>query len=526
MKKIFFVILMVPAIVMSNPVVSQLESVKVFMQGAQISRKAQAQIPSGIHEIVISNLPVQIDPNSIQMRATGDFTILSVSHRINHLESPQVSGELRMLQDSLEYYKNQIEIKQGQLKVYEEEESMLLANKSVGGSETGVKVIDLRAMADFFRSRLGEIKQLQITTRRDIQQLQERHNRVKNQIGQIASRQNAPVGQIVVTTSAQRAVRGNFEFSFVSPQAGWHAVYDIRSEDINKPASLVMKANVYQDTGDDWNNIQLVLSTGSPLSGGQKPDLNTWFLRFVQPVPPPAPKRMMESRSREPMVEIMFDAEFLEEAQMVMVHHAETQTTREYHIQTPYNVPTGNRHQLVEVQKFDVPSVYEYYSVPKISNDVFLIGKLTGWEENLTLPGEANLFFEGTYVGKTYIDPSVTKDTIEISLGQDRGIVVERKRMIDFSRKGILGRRVTETVAWEISARNNKRQPITLNIQDQVPVSTDADIQVVVEERSGAIFNEATGVMNWKVSLAPSETTKKNLRYTVRYPSDKQVRLE
>jgi uncharacterized protein (TIGR02231 family) len=530
MKKLSIIVALcfVPFAGITNPVTSKLEEVRIFLQGAQIYRTAQAQVPAGTHEIIITGLPVQIDPNSIQLRGQGEYTILSVSHRVNYLESPQVSRELSTLRDSLEYYRNQLELKQATLKVYEEEESLILTNKSIGGSEAGVKVADLRAVSDFFRSRLAEVKQLQIATRQEVQKLQERHNRIRNQIGQISAKQNQAVGQIVVTTSSQRAVRGNFDFSFVTMQAGWSPLYDIRADETSKPVSLAMKANVFQNTGEDWNNVQLTLSTGSPAHGGQKPNLSPWFLRFIQPITLRETPARGARMAPVPEMYIADDEILMDMAKSVMevVTVSETQTTTEYRISVPYNIPTGNQKQMVEVQKTELTANFEYYAIPKLDREVYLVGKVTGWEEFVRLPGEANLFFEGTYVGKTFIDPANTADTLELSLGRDRGIVVERNRLTDFTRKGILGRRVTETVAWEFVARNNKRQPIILNIQDHIPLSTDADMEIRLEERSGANHQESTGFLTWKTNLSPGETQKKQLRYTVRYPADRKLHLE
>jgi uncharacterized protein (TIGR02231 family) len=527
---ISFLLIALPFWVFSNPVTSNLEEARIFLQGAQIYRTAQAQVPAGTHEIIITDLPVQIDANSIQLRGQGDFTILSVSHRVNYLESPQVTNELAMLRDSLEYYKTQLEVKQAILKVYEEEESLILTNKSIGGSEAGVKVADLRAVSDFFRSRLAEVKQLQINTRQEVNKLQERHSRIRNQIGQISARQNQAVGQIVVTTSSSRAVRGNFDFSFVTMQAGWNPLYDIRADETSRPLNVAMKANVFQNTGEDWNNIQLTLSTGSPAYGGQKPNLSPWFLRFIQPIAlreaPARGARMaptQEMYNADDEVMIMVD---MAKSVMEVVTISETQTTTEYRISIPYTIPTGNQKQMVEVQKTELTAGFEYYTVPKLDRDVYLVGKVTGWEEFIRLPGEANLFFEGTYVGKTFIDPANTSDTLELSLGRDRGIVIERNRLTDVTRKGILGRRVTETVGWELVARNNKRQPITLNIQDQIPLSTDGVMEIRLEEQSGAIHQESTGFLTWKINLSPGETQKRQLRYTVRYPADRKLHLE
>jgi uncharacterized protein (TIGR02231 family) len=526
----FSALILISPVIWGTAVNSEITGVRVYTNGAEISRKAQAQVPAGTNEIVISGLPVDIDPQSIQMRGQGNFTILSVSHRTNYLESPQLTRTMRMLRDSLEYYKNQIDIQQSMLKVYEEEESLLLANKSIGGTDAGVNVADLRAMADFFRNRLGDVKKLQLDTRANIQKLQERHNRVRNQINQTGAQQNRQVGEIVITTIAERATRGNFEFSFITWQAGWNAVYDIRANDVNEPIELMMKASVRQSTGEDWSNVPLTLSTGNPGADFRVPTLSTWFLRYITPMPPPPPRsaRVQDYMiDAEPVMEYEAEdqamtAKSVTELSMVQ----ETRTTTEYRIDIPFTLVSGNKPQIVEVQKNELPAGYNYFAVPKLSREAFLLAKITGWEEYVRLPGETSIFFEGAYVGKSYLNPESTADTLEISLGNDRGVVLERNRLEEFSRKGILGRRTTETVAWELVVRNTRNREITINIQDQIPVSTDENIQVSLEESSGAEFAESTGKLSWNINLGPSETQKRTFRYSVRYPSDKQLRLE
>ena len=532
MKKnisLFYALILLSQVLWATSAESEITGVKVYTHGAEISRKAEAQVPAGTHEIVISGLPVDIDPQSIQMRGQGNFTVLSVNHRINYLESPQLTRTMRLLRDSLEYYKNQVEIQQSLLKVYEEEESLLLANKSIGGSDTGVKVADLRAMADFFRNRLAEVKKLQLDTRAKTQKLQERHNRLRNQMNQTGAQQNRQVGEIVITTLAERATRGTFKFSFITWQAGWNAIYDLRANDINEPVELVMKASVRQSTGEDWNNVPLTLSTGDPRANFQVPALGTWFLRFITPFAP-APRDM---RLHEIVVDNGVVMEFEAAPSPLMARSVsettmiqETRTTTEYSINIPFTLVSGQKPQIVEVQKNELPASYNYFAIPKLSREAFLLAKITDWEGYVRLPGDASIFFEGAYVGKSFLNPETTADTLEISLGNDRGVVLERDRLAEFSRKGILGRRTTETVAWELVVRNNRNRSISITIQDQIPVSTHADIQVTLEERAGAQFEESSGKLNWRMNLGPSETQKRTFRYSVRYPSDKQLRLE
>jgi uncharacterized protein (TIGR02231 family) len=170
-------------------------------------------------------------------------------------------------------------------------------------------------------------------------------------------------------------------------------------------------------------------------------------------------------------------------------------------------------------------ATYEYYCAPKLNNDVFLIAKASGWDKYNIIPGEMNLFFEGTYVGKSYIDTRVTTDTLDLSLGIDKSISVKREKLVDFSSAKILGLNKKETFAYSISVRNKKKQSIDILIEDQLPISSDKDIEVEAMEISNANFDKDYGKCSWKFQLKPAETKTLKLSYSVKYPKDKQINL-
>ena len=139
------------------------------------------------------------------------------------------------------------------------------------------------------------------------------------------------------------------------------------------------------------------------------------------------------------------------------------------------------------------------------------------------LPGEANIFFEGTFTGKSYIDPNNIKDTLSLSLGRDKRIIVKREKLKEFTSRKFIGANQREQYAWEISVRNTKPETIKVTIEDQVPVSQNSQIEVTTVDLSGAKYNKDTGKLSWDLQLQPNETKKVVLKYEVKYPKDKQV---
>src|SRR5690554_3651924 len=119
---------------------------------------------------------------------------------------------------------------------------------------------------------------------------------------------------------------------------------------------------------------------------------------------------------------------------------------------------------------YDLPAFYQYYCVPKIDKDAFLIANIVDWEKYNLLEGEANVFFEDTYVGKTLMDVRYASDTLEISLGRDKKVSVNREKIKDYTAKQFIGNKKEETRAWKTTVKNNKNQAINMIILDQVPV--------------------------------------------------------
>jgi hypothetical protein len=208
------------------------------------------------------------------------------------------------------------------------------------------------------------------------------------------------------------------------------------------------------------------------------------------------------------------------------VEQVENQTSVDFDIKTPYTIHSDNRSITVDMDVYLLATEYEYYCVPKIDKDVFLIAHILDWEKYNLLAGEANIFFENTFVGKSVLDVRHVSDTLKISLGRDKSIVVNREKMKDFTSRQFIGNKKEETKAWLISVKNNKKQTIKISVNDQVPVSTNEQIEVSTESVSGAELNKETGEVIWKFKLDPSGKKEMNLKYKVKYPKEKTLSIE
>ena len=408
---------------------------------------------------------------------------------------------------------------------------MVLANKDLSGDNVGVKAADIRDAADFYRTRLTEIRTAKLDINAKIKRLTDRLALLTTQLTTLNANQNNPTSEIVVVVSADAAVAGKFTIQYLVYNAGWVPNYDMRAIDVNNPIELVYKANVWQTTGKDWANVALTLCTGNPTQSGERPALSTWYLSFYEYYGYYGVGRAAVVTDSEvgALDGIAFEAdkkakeETKTGADYTTVN--EQQTNIKYEISIPYSIPCDGKYKIVEIQKNILQAQYEYYSAPKLDPDAFLMARVSGWDQYNLLPGEMNIFFEGTYLGKSYIDPVYTKDTLEISLGRDDNISITREKVKDLSSTKLIGTNTKETYTYEISVRNKKKTTVSVVIEDQLPVASDKDIVIEQLEISGAKVVESSGKLTWKFDLKPSETKKITLSYSVKYPKDKQINL-
>ncbi|WP_428330232.1 mucoidy inhibitor MuiA family protein [Mucilaginibacter sp.] len=207
----------------------------------------------------------------------------------------------------------------------------------------------------------------------------------------------------------------------------------------------------------------------------------------------------------------------------VAVNQTENQTSVEFNIDNPYSIPSDGKAYLVEINQVEVKASYQYFVAPKVNTDVFLTAQITDWNKYNFLSGEANLYFEGTYIGKSLIDTHNATDTLNLSLGTDKNILVTRTLQKDLTEKQVFGSNKKETRNWLIAVKNHKNQKVNLLVEDQVPVSQNSSIEVELQDASGAKPDPLTGKVSWNFLLNSQDDKKVQLKYLVKYPKSQSV---
>jgi len=224
---------------------TNISNVTVFLSGAQIERTGTIYLNPGSYNIVISDLPITINPNTIQVTGKGNITVLSVENRINYLKSQVKPKPIIILEDSLEILSAQINYQNAILTVYNNEEAMILVNKEIGGTEKGVDIAALKANADFYRIRLTEIKTKQLEIGVKLDKLKKDKSRIQLQLNELNAKQNQPIGEIIIRVIANAAGNASFVTRYNVQNAGWAPMYDLRASDVDNPIKLTFKAGVY-----------------------------------------------------------------------------------------------------------------------------------------------------------------------------------------------------------------------------------------------------------------------------------------
>jgi hypothetical protein len=196
-----------------------------------------------------------------------------------------------------------------------------------------------------------------------------------------------------------------------------------------------------------------------------------------------------------------------------------------FDIDLPYDIATNGKEQTATLKEYAVKSGYQYYSVPRLDKDAYLLAEVADWEKLNLLPGDANIIFEGTYVGKSFIDPHSTLDTLNLTLGTDKRVVIKKEKLADYSSVKFLGSNKLQKITYEITVKNNKKDTVNLLLKDQYPLATLKEIEVELTDDGGAAVNKETGVLTWKLQLAPGESRKVRFAYSAKYPKDKAINL-
>ena len=630
-KATLFILLVLPAMVWAQAkqeLTSKIDRVTVYYDGAQVTRTAKATLASGTSELTLKGITKYADVSNLQVKGEGTFTILKVSPVPNYLREKESKEDITKLEKRNKEIEEKVRDLTTDRGVYSMERDLIRANQSIKGNDAVLTVVQLKDMADFFRTRLTEIENKLLNIDRETLKLNEEKTKNQYQLNALANYKDDMTYDINVTVLAKSSTPATLTLTYNTNKAAWFASYDVVVNNVSEPLNLNLRANVMQTSGEDWKDVKLTLSTGSPSINNNKPELKPWFLNFNTSVYKPnkgynpnptlteASGRVYDPNTGEPLIGVTvmikgtgigtatdLDGNFklalppnsdmlvikyigYEDMEMwpgqnmmvglqaqnisldsvvitgankrpesisydriasvavvskgkrydnkafeVAGNNATTTvvaqpTTYVFVIDEPYTILSNGKPNGVGIKDYELPAYYEYYCAPKLDKDAFLTAQITGWEKFELIDGEANVYFENTYIGKSLIDLTNTDDTLQVSLGRDKNVVVDLVKTKEFTQRQVLGGNRIDKRAWEITVKNKKKQEINIVVEDRFPVSQSSEISVDNTDVAGSNFNKDTGILTWRMKLATGEERKVGPKYSVKYPKGRIVYLE
>lgn len=535
MKKLFLVTFLVSAISFAQKPIFTTAKVKaatVYFNAAELQQTTSVNLPVGTSEIVIKNVANSLNENTIQIGVPNTVTVLSAQFSDDYMseyEIDETNPTIKKVRDSISYLNKESQKIQNQIATENKTIAILDRNQIVAGSNTGLNVAELSKLMDYYKAKNNEILA-------NIVALNEKNYKIILQVQNLNKKlqlntqkeEKASDGKLVLQVMNEVAGNINFEINYITNTASWTPFYDLRAESVKEPIDMMYKAQVVQNSGIDWKKVKLTLSSGNPNQNNQAPILGAWFLRYGEQYGyfNNADKMMNSIQSAKAKED---DDVSLDEVVVVssgISRHTsinENQLNVSFDIDIPYDILSNGKVHSVALKELKLPATYKYYAAPRVDKEAFLLAEIKDYSKYNLLPGEANIIFEGMYVGKTTINPNQTSDTLNLSMGRDKKINIKREKVVDKSGTKFLSAYKEQTFTYDLTVRNNKKEEIQMLLKDQYPLSTDKEISIELLDDGNAKVNKETGILTWDLKLSPNETKKIRISYKVRYPKDKII---
>lgn len=503
-----------------------------------MTRVSEVPLSNGATELIFKEITPNLDPQKLVVKADNGITILSVKHQLKVIDIDKKNDTIKQLTAQRFTLLEQLEVDREMLMIVKQGENMLQKNQQLTSTQSTLKTSDLKEAVDYQQNKLTELMQKRLDLQRKVKENEEKLVNVNEKLKALhlnmqGSKQRE--SEIIVLVQSEKAQTAHFELNYIVGLASWKPMYDLRVKDANTPFTLNLKAVVWQETGEDWRDVQLsFLAQRIDNNTKTHKKINKWNLDFLREEAVPAQYgTVTETVLDEPATDSA-EAQFKtitkrdvkeREKKIRYIGVKESLLTQAFEVTLPYTVLSDAKANTISIKTDIVRADYKYYCTPKISNDVFLTAEIAEWEKYNLLEASTNLFFENTFLGTTDLNLSGTNDTLKISLGKDPNILVNRNQLTKFTKNTFLSDKREDSRAFEITLRNNKAFPIYLVVADQIPVSNNKKILVNHELKSGEL-NQETGIITWRLTLQSGQEQKHEFKYIVRYPQNQAVSLE
>ena len=504
---------------------AKLNSATIFRSGAMLQQKANVNIPAGTHTITIYNVAQQMNEQTIRLNIPDNIQILSIKPtQVYNKGNDQKSEEYKALYAKLKTAKATQNTMANDIAAEQLALDILKSNQAVGG-QTAVQTADVQKMIDYqkktFFAAKAKIAQLTLEKK----EIDEEVTALQSQLNNLGESGATYSGALILNVVSTATKNVQFDIEYLTDNAYWASSYDVRSEGVGQTINLVQNASISQTTGINWSNIDLTLSTGNPYTNSTIPTMGTWYIPYegVQmykntgvAMTAVRSKARLETADKVAAAPASLDNYLVVDDQSLNVS---------YNIKLPYTIPSTGKAYNVALNSLSLKGEYEYYAAPRLSPSAYVKANIKDFEKYNLTDGNANIYFEKFLVGQTYLNFNNTGDSLALGLGIDPKIKIERKKVDNLTATTTIGTNRRYNVGYEIKVKNTKSQAVTMIVEDQIPVSRDNRVSVDLQDKGGATLDEATGKLQWKITIPAGQTQTIKYNYQVKAPKDMSINL-
>lgn len=523
---------------------SVIQKVTVFQEGAQIQRSASFQVQPGKQMLIIPELSAYVSEPSIRISSDGNFTVNTVQFKTRYSQPLGKSDQV----EALEQQKNKLvaAIKDQQVlqTTVMGRLEFLNTNRAIAAGNNNISPDDFAKFIEIYGKELEELQLQNLKYEREIARLREELSKVQGDLQQLQNQHSTASGALEIEVEAQFSKRCSIEITYLSLNASWTPSYDFRFNGSDQPLDITYKADVRQQTGVDWEDVELALSTANPNVGANLPELRTMYALIQTPefsvrgarsgtsvqfidgvkvrgkVDVPAP----DDGYRD-LAEVVGTTAGVNQKAVPAYPAGTTQlmeTTKEFLLTGKQSVTSNTLNTTLTYRKNAIAAQFEFEAVPKLAPYVYLIAHIPQWYGADLLSGPVNIYLENTFVGQSALQTNEFSDTLDVSFGPDQNLEIEREKTVEFIERKMGGRKM-KTLEFTITVRNNKNYSVHATVSDQIPVSYTDNVDVETLELSGAVLDGTTGKLSWELDLPALSTQTFVLRYAVKYPKEHSI---
>jgi len=543
MKKYILIslcILIVPFVVLHANEIEQKSKITeatVFLNGAQINRTANINLQSGLNKIVFTKLSKAINTESFQVKTDKAVEIIDVNFSTKKINKEEIVENLEpIIKTTYTNLKNKIEAIRktkdqlsSEIKIVDKQRNYLL-NVKLGGdhnkeTETKSKLSELLPFYNNEYTRLSK-KYMELNERKKKED--KNYQKLNEELKSLIAKNNIQINQqsfvfAEVLVNSDFANNVNFNLKYLVSNANWQPIYDIRANSISEPIELTYKAKINQNTGINWDNVKLSVSSSNPTQSKERPILNPSYVSFYS-------NNYKEKSSSRVQNAYGVDADAgppnavpRANAYEAPAVYQTNEISMNYTLNRSYSIPSNNKPHFVNLDKKTINPQFVYHAVPKLDCSAYLVAKVKDWNNLNLISGNASLFFKNTFIGKSYINTKNLEDFLILSFGVDERINVERNKLNVKGKSNFLESKKTEVFAYEIKVQNNNYKNVEFELLDQYPLSNNGEIEVELLKSSKAEVNVKTGSLQWNFELKPNETKSFEFEYALKYPKNRKV---